>query len=106
MPPNAPELLSGKGFEKFINAIKEEFDYIIVDTAPTLPVSDTFLIAQHADITLFVSRAGFTEKRLVDYSVNLAKTKKLRNIAYVLNGVGKGKNKGYNYGYGYGYGKE
>jgi len=105
-PPNAPELLSGVGFERFINAVEEEFDYIIVDTAPTLLVTDTLLISQYADLTLFVSRAGFTEKRLVEYSMGLAKTKKLKNMTYVLNGVGKGKTKGYNYGYGYGYGSE
>ena len=104
IPLNATELLSGMGFGKFIEDAKKEFDYIIVDTAPTLLVTDTLLISKYADITLFVARAGYTEKRLVDFSRGLAETKKLRNMAYVLNGVGLGKAKGYNYGYGYGYG--
>ncbi len=106
MPPNAPELLSGKGFEKFINAVKEEFDYIIVDTAPTLLVTDTMLISKHADLTLFVTRAGFTDKKLLEYSKNLNQTKKLKNMAYALNDVGFGKARHYNYGHGYGYGSE
>ncbi|WP_299160586.1 tyrosine-protein kinase family protein [uncultured Eudoraea sp.] len=106
MPPNAPELLSGKGFEKFINAAKEEFDYIIVDTAPTLLVTDTMLISKAADLTLFVTRAGFTDKKLLEYSKNLNKSKKLQNMAYALNDVGFGKARHYNYGYGYGYGSE
>ncbi|MBT8223816.1 MAG: polysaccharide biosynthesis tyrosine autokinase, partial [Eudoraea sp.] len=105
-PPNAPGLLSGKGFENFINVVKKKFDYIIVDTAPTLPVSDTFLISRYADITLFVSRAGITEKRVVEYANGLAKNKKLRNMAYVLNGVGKGRKGSYNYGHDYGYGSK
>lgn len=104
IPPNAPELLSGKGFEKFINAVKEEFDYIIVDTAPTLLVTDTMLISKAADLTLFVARARFTDKKLLEYSKNLNKTKKLRNMAYALNDVGFGKARHYNYGHGYGYG--
>ena len=106
MPPNAPELFSGKGFEKFINAVKEEFDYIIVDTAPTLLVTDTLLISKVADLTLFVTRAGFTDKKLLEYSKNLDKTKKLQNMAYALNDVGFGKARHYNYGHGYGYGSE
>ncbi len=106
IPPNAPELLSaGDGFEKFIN-VKEEFDYIIVDTAPTLLVTDTMLISKYADLTLFVIRAGFTDKKLLEYSKNLDKSKKLQNMAYALNDVGFGKARHYNYGHGYGYGSE
>ena len=85
-----------------IENAQSKFDYFIVDTAPKLPVTDTLLISKYADITLFVARAGYTEKRLVDFSRGLAETNKLRNMAYVLNGVGLGKDKGYNYGYGYG----
>lgn len=104
--PNTPQLLSSSAFEKFITAAKKEFDYIIVDTAPTMLVSDTLLISKFADATLFVTRAGQTDKRLLEFSKNLHKTKKLKNMAYVVNGVGNGKAKGYNYGYGYGYGSE
>jgi capsular exopolysaccharide synthesis family protein len=101
---NSPQLLSSSAFEKFITAAKKEFDYIVVDTAPTMLVSDTLLISKYADATLFVTRAGLTDKRLLESSKNLYKTKKLKNMAYVVNGVGNGKAKGYNYGYGYGYG--
>ncbi|SHJ76580.1 capsular exopolysaccharide family [Arenibacter nanhaiticus] len=104
IPPNAPQLLSGDGFEKFITAAKKEFDYIIVDTAPTILVTDTLLISQHADATLFVTRAGYTDKRLLEFSKDLNKNKKLINMAYVLNDVRLGKGKGYGYGYNYGYG--
>lgn len=103
IPPNAPELLSSTIFSKFINEVKKEFDYIIVDTAPTLLVTDTLLIAENADITLFVTRANFTEKRLLKFSKDLNKTKKLNNMAYVVNSVDRNNFKGYNYGYGYGY---
>ncbi|MDL5514670.1 polysaccharide biosynthesis tyrosine autokinase [Arenibacter sp. M-2] len=104
VPPNTPQLLSSSGFEKFITAAKKEFDYIIVDTAPTMLVTDTLLISKFADATVFVTRSGLTDKRLLEFSKNLHKTKKLRNMAYVVNGVGNGKAKRYNYGYGYGYG--
>jgi len=104
--PNTPQLFSSSAFEKFITAAKKEFDYIIVDTAPTMLVTDTLLISKFADATVFVTRSGLTDKRLLEFSKNLHKTKKLKNMAYVVNGVGNGKAKGYNYGYGYGYGGE
>jgi capsular exopolysaccharide synthesis family protein len=103
IPTNAPVLLSGKRFEKFIEMAKNEFDYIIVDTAPTVLVTDTLLISKYADLTLFVVRAGFTDKKLIEFSKNLSDTKKLINMAYALNAVGQGKSNDYNYGYGYGY---
>ena len=102
--PNTPQLLSGSAFEKFLNSAKKELDYIVMDTAPTMLVTDTLLISKFADATVFVTRSGQTDKRLLEFSKNLFKTKKLKNMAYVVNGVGNGKAKGYNYGYGYGYG--
>lgn len=106
IPPNPPELLAGEGFGKFMAKAKKEFDYIIVDTAPTLLVTDTMLISKYADVTLFVTRANFTDKKLLAFSKDLNANNKLKNMAYVVNGVGNGKSKDYNYGYGYGYGSE
>ncbi|MEJ1222839.1 GumC family protein [Sediminicola sp. 1XM1-17] len=106
VPLNAPELLSGPGFGKLMEQVKKEYDFIVVDTAPTMLVTDTLLISQEADITLFVTRSGVTDKRLLEFSKELNKTKKLKNMAYVLNAVGNGKAKDYNYGYGVGYGSD
>ena len=75
-----------------------------MDTAPTLLVTDTMLISQYADVTLFVVRADFTAKQLIAFSKDLNANNKLKNMAYVVNSVGLGKAKDYNYGYGYGYG--
>ncbi|WP_051254353.1 GumC family protein [Arenibacter latericius] len=110
IPPNAPQLLSGDGFEKFINIVKQEYDYVIVDTAPTMLVTDTLIISQYADLTLYVTRSGYTDKRLLEFSKDLNKSKKLKNMGYLLNEVGIKRRRGYgytyNYGYGYGYHEE
>lgn len=103
IPPNAPELLSGSAFEKFLNEAKMEFDYIIIDSAPTLLVTDTLLISEYADATLYVVRAEFTDKRLFDYIKGLHKNHRLKNMAFVVNDVKMDKLNGINYGYGYGY---
>ena len=103
IPPNAPELLSGNRFEKLLNEVKEEFDYVIVDTAPTMLVTDTLLISRYTDVTVYLTRADFTDKRLLAFSKDLNKTQKLRNMGYIVNSVGVERTYGYNYRYGYGY---
>lgn len=103
VPKNAPILLSSKRFGEFIQKVKQEFDYVIIDTAPTMLVTDTMLISKYADITLFTVCSGYTDKKLLQFSKDLNRTKKLKNMAYVLNAVGHTKGAEYNYGYSYGY---
>lgn len=104
IPPNPAHLLTNGRFTKLINEAKEEFDYIIVDTAPTILVTDTMLISQLADATIYLSRADYTEKNLLKFSKDLAETGKLKNMAYVINSVGASRSYGYSYNYGYNYG--
>jgi capsular exopolysaccharide synthesis family protein len=103
IPPNPAELLSNGRYELLLNELKKEYDFIIVDCAPTILVTDTLLISQFADVTLYLARAGFTETRLLQYSKELKKLHKLKNMSYVLNNVGDSKSYGYNYSYNYGY---
>ena len=106
LPPNPAHLLTNGRLGALLEEAKGLYDYIIVDTAPTILVTDTLLISNLADATLYVTRADFTEKNLLDHSIELTNAKKLINMAYVINGVGSKKAYGYNYGYGYGYGEE
>ena len=112
IPPNPAELLANGQLEKLIAEAKREYDYIIIDTPPTLLVTDTLVISHLVDTTLYVVRADFTPKKLLEFSVNLSDKGKLKNLAYVINNVGSnykgyanyGYNYKYNYAYGYGYG--
>lgn len=104
IPPNPAHLLTNGRFETLIIEAKELYDYVIVDTAPTILVTDTFLISQFADATLYLVRAEITEKSLLDFSKNLYESGRLKNMAYVVNSVGASKAYGYSYNYGYNYG--
>jgi tyrosine-protein kinase Etk/Wzc len=103
IPPNPAELLSNGRFELLLNELKQEYDFVIVDCAPTILVTDTLLTSQLADVTLYLVRAGFTETRLLQFSKELKQLHKLKNMSYVLNNVGDSKSYGYNYSYNYGY---
>ena len=104
IPPNPSSLISNGNYEKFIEQAKNEFDYIIVDTAPTILVADTLLMNHHADYTVYVVRSEFTEKRLLGFSKELLEEGKLGKTGYMINGISSKQSYGYNYNYGYNYG--
>ena len=106
IPPNAPQLLSGSRYMAFLDEARRAYDIILLDSAPTRPVTDTLVMDDFADIVLYVVRADFTEKKLLEHIQSLYKSGKMQHIALVLNDVKRGHSRGYNYGYGYGYSYE
>jgi len=102
--PNPAELLMNGHFSSIVQYGREHYDYVIVDTAPVSLVTDTLLIAENADLTVYVTRANYLDKRMLNVPKELYEEHKLKNMAVVVNGVDF--DKGYGYGYGYGYGED
>lgn len=102
IPPNPAELVSRTSLETIFGHLREEYDYVIVDTAPVGLVSDTLQIGRIADITVAVCRADYTEKSAFIELDALANNDKLPNMCVVINGIDMSKRK---YGYAYGYGR-
>ncbi|MFT5964918.1 MAG: tyrosine-protein kinase Etk/Wzc [Flavobacterium sp.] len=100
VPPNPAELLLSKKVDTMFDTLKKQYDYIIVDTAPISLVTDTLLIAKHADTFIYVTRANFLEKRMLSIANGIYKERKLPNMCMLLNDTDS--TKGYGYGYGYG----
>lgn len=113
VPPNPTELLARDNFRQVVDLLREQYDYIIFDTAPVGLVTDTIQIGQQADITIFVCRSDYTPKSVFDQLNTLIKEHKMPNPCVVLNGIDMSRRKyGYYYGYGrygkygrYGYGR-
>ena len=105
IPPNPAHLLANGNFEKLLEEAKAIYDFVIVDLAPTILVTDTLLVSHLADATICAVRANHTDKKTIPFSVNLYKTNRLKNMVYVINGIdtNKGSTYSYNYGYNYGY---
>lgn len=101
IPPNPAELLMSSKVDKMFDYLKANYDYIIVDTAPVSLVTDTLLIAKHADSFIYVIRANKLDKRMLEIPEGLHRDSKLPNMSILLNDTDSTKG----YGYGYGYGK-
>lgn len=102
IPPNPAELLMNERLKVLFDTLKGQYDIIIVDTAPSLPVTDTLLIGKYADRVLYIVRANYSEKPLLDFIEELHQGEKLPNLSLVLNDV-RYSNLGYGAKLGYGY---
>ncbi len=117
IPPNPTELLSSKRFEILLNALKEAYEYIVIDLPPVAEVSDALIASKLVDGMIVVVRQEYVDKRLLDDTIHQLNLSGARIIGLVLTcaqyktkyGKYKYKNtKGYKSlrgSYGYGYGK-
>ena len=102
IPPNPGELIQSANVELLFNALRERYDYIVVDTAPLYLVSDTFHLDKYGDMTIFVTRANYISREMLPYIQDIYANQKMHNMACILNASTGGK-RGYGYGrYGYG----
>ena len=102
IPPNPAELVSRPALEQVLNLLRENYDYVLVDTAPVGLVTDTLQIGKHADICIYMCRADYTPKASFGMINELAAENKLPNLCIAINGIDLSDKK---YGYYYGYGK-
>ncbi|MEL7363576.1 MAG: polysaccharide biosynthesis tyrosine autokinase, partial [Bacteroidota bacterium] len=103
--PDPAELLGSHKMEQLLEAARQEFDVVILDTSPILAVTDAVLLATYCDATLLVARAEETSWRSLQRAKELLETTGDAGapvIGAVLNSM-KESGEAYGYGYGYGY---
>ena len=100
--PNPNDLLDMTKFDEMINYLKTQYDYVIMDSAPVMLVSDTLHLIENADAVIYVVKSDFTDKEMVEFAGGFRKDNQIKNMAFVLNGV-KPENTRYGTKYGYGY---
>ncbi len=100
VPPNPAELLMSNRIKDLFDKVSGDYDYIIVDTAPSMLVTDTLLISEFAGYTIYITRADHTEKKILNFAKELHEESKLNGMMLVVNDV-KQSNFGYGAKYGY-----
>lgn len=104
IPPNPTDLLTNGRFAILLDELRNDYDYVIVDTAPLMLVTDTLLISDLADATLYVTRSGYTEKDFIKFINDSKAGSKILNVGLIVNDVSN-NDMGYGNKFGYGYGK-
>ena len=75
VPPNPSELLGSQAARRVLAELREQFDFVIVDSSPTLAVTDSALLAASADGALLLARYGKTKREQVTQA-----TESLRSV--------------------------
>jgi capsular exopolysaccharide synthesis family protein len=76
------DIVSKDQIKKFLDVLKLEYDYVIVDSPPVQPVSDTLILTQASDYNLFVIRSD--ETRTASF---MSSIKKIQNVGAKINGI-------------------
>ena len=105
IPPNPSELIESQKMAQTVDMLKSlDYDYIIFDSSPYLPVADATTFNRYVDANIFMLRAGVCELKFIEDLDEAASNGNLKNVYIVLNGVDiKARSYGYHYGYGYGH---
>lgn len=100
-PPNPAELLSSEKMKKFLESLKETYDYIIIDTPPIIMVTDAQILSQYSDGCLLLVASAEADKNAALRAKELLEKVNAKILGVVLNKLDT-KRKGY-YGYYYNY---
>ena len=76
------DIVNKEQIKKFLDVLKMEYDYVIVDSPPVQPVSDTLILTQASDYNLFVIRSE--ETRTVSF---MSSIKKIQNVGAKISGI-------------------
>jgi capsular exopolysaccharide synthesis family protein len=99
LPPNPSELIGSTGMIAVMEALKERYDYIVVDSSPCLAVTDVLLLSVLTDSVILVARAGQTGSKSLKKAVARLREVDAAIAGVVLNGDAKTSRYGYPYTY-------
>lgn len=94
---NPAELLSSSGLPSILGDLRARYDYVVLDSPPVLPVTDSLLLSRHVDGILFVLEQQVTPREVVKAALEQLKDRPI--LGLVVNGVSPTNL--YYYGYGY-----
>jgi capsular exopolysaccharide synthesis family protein len=106
IPVNPSELLASQAMRTLVKRLTNQYDLVIIDTSPLLPVTDAAALAAGCDDVLFVTRFGKTRRENVVRAGELLASVNARVVGTVLNFVPPKSAKIYGYGDDTGYGAD
>ena len=105
IPPNPSELLGSERMQNILQRAKEEYDYVLIDTPPVLPVTDSLVLGSMVDGLILVIVSGEVKVEMAREVKNQLVHAGANILGVVLNKV-RSEHHGYGYGYYYYYGHD
>jgi capsular exopolysaccharide synthesis family protein len=102
-PPNPSELLGSQAARKLLDELRSQFDYVIVDSAPLLAVTDGAILATVADGALIIAKYGETKREQMAHAVGTLRDVGASLLGAVLTLVPLRGTGTYSYSYSYSY---
>jgi tyrosine-protein kinase Etk/Wzc len=102
IPPNPSELLANGKIKELIGALRNSFDYILIDTPPVGLVTDATLLASYTDVCFYIVRHKITPKIHLKTLNDLRKKGLFKTINVIFNAVNYKNSSEHGYGYAYG----
>jgi len=96
LPPNPSELLLSDKLKTLFEELRQQFDYIIIDTPPVGIISDAKIIAAYADIGLYIVRQRFTSKKVLPQIDKLITNGSFNNLSVIINDITQNGSYDYN----------
>jgi succinoglycan biosynthesis transport protein ExoP len=97
------DIVNKEQIKKFFDVLKMEYDYLIVDSPPVQPVSDTLILIQASDYNLFVVRSESSRTLAFMSSIKKIKNVDAKIDGIIINDLDTSKDSYYNYNYNYNY---
>ncbi|MBR4492678.1 MAG: polysaccharide biosynthesis tyrosine autokinase, partial [Bacteroidales bacterium] len=85
VPPNPAELLDNVRMDAFIEAVRPQYDYVLLDAVPAGIVADADILKRLADLTVFVIRANVTDKRALGDLETMYKENRFPKLCVIVN---------------------
>jgi capsular exopolysaccharide synthesis family protein len=102
-PPNPAELLSSEPMDLLFRELRRQFDFVVMDSPPTISVADSMILAARADGVILVVHGGVTTRESLRQTHKMLSSVSARMIGVVLNNVDV-RSADYQYYYSYYYG--
>ena len=100
LPPNPSELLLDSNFSSMLESIAKEYDLVLIDTAPVLPVSDALIIGTQVGAVFILTRAGLNTEAEINETIKRLNQSGISPKGILFNDLQMRPGR-----YGYGYGK-
>ncbi len=103
IPANPHELLNSSRMKELVDALSAKYDYVIIDSAPVLGISDSLILTQFIEAVLVVVKAANTPRDALIQTIKLLNGVNAKILGLVLNGLDLKRRYGYSYGHAYYY---